>query len=126
MPARFLKSFGFGAVSVWTLKKLGGKLRPDASDKQSFPSGHTFASFSGASFLARRYGPKAGLPAFVAAGFVGYSRVHGQKHYLDDVIAGASLALFWNWRFTRAFSRNVDIEPLLLPAGYGIAIDASW
>ena len=67
---QFVKSFGFGFASVHLLKFANEKLRPDASNPKSFPSGHTFAAFSGASFLNRRYGPKYGIPAFVAAGFV--------------------------------------------------------
>jgi hypothetical protein len=36
---QFLKSFGFGTASVWALKEIAQKLRPDASNPNSFPSG---------------------------------------------------------------------------------------
>ena len=123
---QLLKSFGFGFVSVHALKQANDKLRPDASNPRSFPSGHTFAAFSGASFIHTRYGAKVGIPALVAAGFVGYSRIDGQKHFLDDVIAGASITLLWNWRFVDRFDERISIEPMLMPDGYGVMMRASW
>ena len=66
------------------------------------------------------------IPAFVAAGFVGYSRIDGQKHFLDDVIAGASIALLWNWRFVDRFGDNVQVNPIIGPDTYGVSVRASW
>jgi membrane-associated phospholipid phosphatase len=39
----------------------------------SFPSGHTSISFCSAEFIRKRYGWEFGLPAYVAATFIGYS-----------------------------------------------------
>jgi hypothetical protein len=37
------------------------------------------------------FGPKIGIPAYLAAGFIGASRLQSNKHYLSDVVAGAAL-----------------------------------
>ena len=63
----FLKDDINGRVSFWesllsstmitiSLKKTLYKKRPDASNYESFPSGHTTVAFSGASFITYRYG----------------------------------------------------------------------
>ncbi|HMO33909.1 MAG TPA: phosphatase PAP2 family protein [Lacibacter sp.] len=71
----------------------------------SFPSGHTttaFALFSLLAFSTRKYGWQ--LLFFMAAVFVGYSRIYLGQHFFKDVYAGAllgfacSLLLFWLFR----------------------------
>jgi undecaprenyl-diphosphatase len=53
----------------------------------SFPSGHTTASFAVATVLARRF-PSGAALFFVIAGFVGLSRVLRGSHFSTDVAAG--------------------------------------
>ena len=76
-----------------SLKFVVAKQRPASKSRDSFPSGHTAAAFSGASFLHRRYGPWYGVPAYALAGLTGYSRVNADKHFVDDVIVGASIGV---------------------------------
>ncbi len=57
-----------------------------------FPSGHEAFVMSGAAFLGERYGWKWGAPAYAAAGYVAYDRVHRNKHHLRDVLASAGLS----------------------------------
>jgi membrane-associated phospholipid phosphatase len=87
-----------GAI-VHLFKSTNDKYRPDGTDTKSFPSGHTAASFSGSSFILRRYGPKWGIPATVMAAYTGYSRVYAEKHFTDDVISGMSIAMMFTWLF---------------------------
>jgi len=61
-------------------------------DVFSFPSGHTAGAFVMASLLAFCY-PAAGIPAYVWAALVGFSRVALRVHYPTDVLAGAGLGL---------------------------------
>ncbi len=63
--------------------------RPNKSDWHSFPSDSAAVSFSAASYLQIRYGWAYGLPAYVLAAFVGYSRVEAKEHHWGDVAAGA-------------------------------------
>jgi membrane-associated phospholipid phosphatase len=65
--------------------------RPDHSNQHSFPSGHTTISFAAAAGLEQRYGWKVGVPAHLAAAFVGLARVEADKHYWHDVIVGAAI-----------------------------------
>lgn len=86
-------------LAIHGLKKGVGRRRPNDSSWNSFPSGHTGAAFSGAAFLQSRYGSAWGIPAYAAATFVGYSRMHGNRHFAGDVIAGAGIAFLTNQYF---------------------------
>ena len=52
----FYKAFAATSAATLILKRITNKKRPDGSDNYSFPSGHTSAAFSGASFIFKRYG----------------------------------------------------------------------
>ncbi len=95
---QFTKSFAATMVATQLLKHGLDETRPDGGGL-SFPSGHTSASFSGASFLHKRYGLNYGIPAYIAATFVGWSRVEANRHYPRDVVAGAALAIGINHYF---------------------------
>lgn len=86
--------------------------RPNGKSFNSFPSGHTSAAFSGASFLHHRYGIEYGLPAYLAATYVGYSRVYASKHWDIDVLAGAALAYTVSHFVTTEFNDpNLSVAP---------------
>ncbi len=84
-------SLGTTAAFTYLLKWTVGRERPDASDHESFPSGHTSASFALAASLDELYGHRVGLSAYLIAAAVAAQRIHGDKHWLTDVIAGAAL-----------------------------------
>jgi membrane-associated phospholipid phosphatase len=94
---QFAKAFGASWLTTYTLKYSYGKMRPNGTARNSFPSGHTMGAFAGAAFIDNRYGHKFGLPAYALAVFTGYSRVHSDWHFLDDVVAGASISMLWSW-----------------------------
>jgi membrane-associated phospholipid phosphatase len=73
------------------IKVAVGRERPNGEDNQSFPSGHTSNGFALAAVAERHYGWKLGVPACLLAGVVGASRIQQDKHYLSDVVAGATL-----------------------------------
>lgn len=79
-----------GGVTT-AVKYAVGRERPDASNHLSFPSGHTSTSFMWATVVSRHYGAKAAIPAYVAAVSVGASRLMSNKHFLSDVVAGATI-----------------------------------
>jgi membrane-associated phospholipid phosphatase len=73
------------------MKVLVGRERPDASNQASFPSGHASGTFATATVLQRHYGWKVGIPAYAVAGYVATSRLTEAKHYLSDVVFGATV-----------------------------------
>jgi membrane-associated phospholipid phosphatase len=48
-------SIGISTAIVVPTKKLTHQERPDGSNNQSFPSGHTALAFASAEFLRREY-----------------------------------------------------------------------
>ena len=67
-------------------------------DPNSFPSGHTSASFAAASAwcrtLPRRW---MGVTAVVLAALMGFSRLYVGVHFPSDVLAGVLVGLFCGW-----------------------------
>lgn len=120
-----LKQGGLAGVSsvalTFALKELIDKERPDRSDHKSFPSMHAAVSFTGAAFIQKRYGWKWGIPAYAAAGFVGWSRVYGKKHDWWDVVAGATMGVVSAYIFTKPFAKkyNLTIAPAAGPEHLG-------
>lgn len=58
----------------------------------SFPSGHTLASFEGATVLMIR-DKRLGIPALILAVLIAFSRLYLYVHYPSDVLAGAVLGI---------------------------------
>ena len=100
-------------TTVSILKVSVSKWRPNLSNNQSFPSGHTAGAFSGAAFLDMRYGWEFGLPAYALALFTGYSRVQAHKHFADDVISGMSIAILSSAMWTSPFGGRVKVRPII-------------
>jgi membrane-associated phospholipid phosphatase len=111
-----------GAVTI--LKHGVDRRRPDGG-RYSFPSGHTASAFLGATFLHRRYGLKYGAPAYVAAVFVGYSRIHTKRHWTTDVLAGAAVGIGANLVFTRR-KDTIVVMPVVEPGAVSCMIEFRW
>jgi membrane-associated phospholipid phosphatase len=91
--------------------KYGIDERRPNGGSQSFPSGHTSVSLSAAEFMRKRYGWEYGVPAYVAASFVAYSRVESGEHYLHDVVAGAGIGILSSYLFTKPYKTwNISME----------------
>lgn len=86
---------------TYGLKEAFPELRPDGSDRKSFPSGHTSMAFSAAASLYNRQGKSAGIPALAVATFVGVARVQADKHHWYDVVAGAAIGATAGFLITR-------------------------
>ena len=44
------------------------------------------------------------------AAFTGYIRLESKKHYTEDVIAGAGLAILSSWHFTSPYSKKYSFN----------------
>ena len=98
--------------------------RPDGGD-HSFPSGHTSIAFSSAEFIRERYGWNYGIPAYVVASFVGYSRVESKRHYTRDVVAGALIGMGSSLLFTEPY-KDWHIQPEVASSLYGMTFSHVW
>ena len=106
---QFAKSYGTTLGLTYALKYAINKPRPNgATDGHAFPSGHTSVAFSGASFVQRRYGWKYGIPAYVIAGYVAYSRIEGPNPRHDgwDVLGGAIVGVGSTYLFTTPYQQE--------------------
>ena len=84
------------AGTVNGLKYSVGRLRPDGSRYNSFPSGHTTTAFMTATMLHKEYGwrnPWFSIGGYTAAAVTGISRILNNKHWLSDVIAGGAIGI---------------------------------
>lgn len=81
-------------------KHITQRTRPDGSNSQSLPSGHTASGFATAGVLQRNFGWKVGVPAYAFAAYIGASRVDSSKHHISDVVLGAGIG----WLSARAVS----------------------
>jgi len=104
---QFYKSFGTTMAATYALKYSVNRTRPNGAP-YSFPSGHTSASFSSATYIHLRYGYKKAVLPYIAATFVGWSRVEANKHYVSDVLAGAALGAFSSYFFTERKNTRVN------------------
>ena len=105
--------------------KLAVREKAPNGDDHAFPSGHTSIAFAGASFLQRRYGWGYGAPAYLAAAFVGYSRVETDHHRFHDVLAGAAIGIVSNVIFTTPYG-DVSAAPILGHGSIGAVFRVSF
>ena len=121
-------AYSIGSAQAITLlgKALVDEERPDNSDNDSFPSGHTASAFSSATTLYRRYGWKTGVPAYALATLTGISRERARKHYWYDVVAGAAIGSATGWLFTDAFNDKVQLVPWVNSKGGGVTGSMRW
>lgn len=101
--ARIAISVTASAVASETIKLSLGRERPDESPNDadhfrplsghdSFPSGHTTVAFAAAAAIDRETGTRwLKWVVYPAAGCVGWSRVHDDRHWASDVLGGAIL-----------------------------------
>lgn len=84
------------ASIVNTTKHTVRELRPDGSNRRSFPSGHTATAFMCATMLHKEYGyisPWISIGGYAVATTTGVSRILNNKHWIADVMAGAGIGI---------------------------------
>lgn len=119
----------FFAGNLW-LKSVFARPRPCQIDTgiplliarpadYSFPSGHTLSAFLSATIIARWRG-RAGVPAFILAGLIAFSRLYLYVHFPSDILGGAILGILTGqlvfWAITALF-RRWDKYPFAAKAG---------
>jgi membrane-associated phospholipid phosphatase len=112
-----------GSVLGW--KVIFRRTRPDGGH-YSFPSAHAARTFAVASVLETLHGPAAGIPAFLIAALISFSRIDQNSHYLSDVVFGAAWGAALGWGTARYHSKLFKEKLVITPScagnpGIGIA-----
>ena len=89
-------AFKFSVISSLALQYATGTHRSDGSTFGSFfdsgfPSTPVATGFALAAVFDERFGWKAGIPAYLTAGLIGWSEVEQGQHKVSDVVFGAAL-----------------------------------
>lgn len=103
---QFTKGLALTVGVTYGLKLGINKQRPDMSNDNSFPSGHTSTVFHSAGYVHRRYGFKYAIPSYALAGFTAASRIDSKKHDILDVVTGAAIGLGSNLLFTTEYQQE--------------------
>lgn len=75
------------------LKNFLEEKRPDSGTEDSFPSGHTATAFMGAELVRSEYPLGYGIAAYTFAVGVAFLRTYNDRHWINDVIAGAGIGI---------------------------------
>lgn len=96
----------------------------------SFPSGHASGIFALASTIDTMYGHKIGIPLYMFAGFVGFSRISDNKHFLSDFLFGAALGTVVGRAVAKIHKKEDHCKLSILPysdgSGGGLMLTLSW
>lgn len=106
-------SYATFAALNHTMKFAFDEQRPNSMALNSFPSGHTGTVFVGAEFLRREYwhtNKFIAVGGYLCAAAVGYMRIYNNRHWFNDVLAGAALgymsASFAYWLYPKIFRKR--------------------
>lgn len=88
-----LRAIAVSTTITQVLKVSTHRLRPDGSTHNSFPSGHASDTFAVATALQRHLGWKYSVPGYMFASYVAASRLPAQRHWLSDVVFGATVGI---------------------------------
>ena len=125
-----------GALTGW-LKDGSNRMRPDGSDNESFPSGHSSLAFAFATLANRNLDSLDLLEDFrtplqigntVLASGVAWARVEAHKHHPSDILFGAALGHFLTAFIHDAFLNlpedgGFDFAVFSTGDGLGLALD---
>lgn len=88
-----LTAYAVIGVMVNGAKYTVRDMRPNGKKRNSFPSGHSAVAFVGAELVREEFGLKYGVPAYILATGVGFLRMYNEKHWINDVFAGAGVGI---------------------------------
>jgi hypothetical protein len=107
-------------IMVEPIKFASHRRRPDGSDHQSFPSGHSAITFAAATVVERHLGWKHSIAAYAIASYVAASRLHDNRHYLSDVVFGAAVGSIAGRTVTAHGRDTWTLAPAAMPGGVAI------
>jgi membrane-associated phospholipid phosphatase len=117
---------GLTVGTALALKQIVRERRPDHSDFKSFPSDTAALAFAPAAYLWDRYGWQYGTPAYLAGGFVAYSRVAADKHHYWDTLASAAIAIIYSDLVTTPYQPPIQFETNVTSKGAAVQLSYRW
>jgi hypothetical protein len=109
-----LESTSIAVVATEVLKTASHHQRPGSNnEKDSFPSGHTAASFALATVFSHEYNDKKYVApiTYGLATLTGLSRLNNDRHWASDVFAGALVGYFTAKQVIKLHeNQNADIK----------------
>ncbi len=108
-------------VLTTALKVSVDRRRPDGGS-HSFPSGHTSDTFATAAVIQSHFGWIAGAAGYAVAGFVGWSRIRSNHHFLSDVVFGAAVGTVSGRAVAGHRPRPWTVAPSLAPGGFAVIV----
>ncbi len=124
-------------TTVATMKTTTHIERPNGSNDNSFPSGHTATAFVGAHILFMEYkdvSPWIGIGGYTVATATATMRILNKKHWISDVVTGAGIGLLsaelgyillpvWHSVLgIKQKDKNLVILPIASPENMGMAL----
>lgn len=103
--ATYAVKYSLYFASPYAKDTLSFAKRPTSESYEAFPSGHTASAFAAVGFVAKRYGAKLGIAAFILAAAVGESRILLEKHTILQVICGGILGFLLSFFCASPFRR---------------------
>jgi hypothetical protein len=121
----YLMSNIFANGTVFAVKGWSHELRPDGSDYNSFPSGHTAEAFASAEFMRQEFkdvSPWYGVAGYAMATATGMLRMYNNKHWMSDVVAGAGVGIastklaYWLYPYVKhVLWKDRATGPIVMP-----------
>jgi len=121
MGMDLIRSVAIAELMTQSLKFSVNRTRPDGTAR-SFPSGHAADTFAFATALERHFDWKFAVPGYAFASYVAMSRLHDNKHYLSDVVAGSAVGIIAGRTVTRHGRENFPVSVTPLPGGGAITL----
>lgn len=136
----YVTSAAIMGVSTHFVKQGVGRMRPDGSGTNSFPSGHTASAFMAAEFLHQEYkdvNPWIGYAGYFVATATGTLRMYNNKHWFSDVVAGAGFGIastkiayliypYMKSLFTSKKEGNFTLMPFHQPGSTGLMLSGRF
>ncbi|AZZ35476.1 hypothetical protein CIK05_01225 [Bdellovibrio sp. qaytius] len=119
-----LKSTLYSSLVTEVLKETIREPRPgDQNDKASFPSAHATRAFAFAATVNELHGSSWGIPAYIMATGVAYSRMNDNRHYVHDVLAGAAIGASYGISIAQRYkNKTSNTDFAAIPTNDGLAL----
>lgn len=111
-----LKATLYASSVTQVLKVTVREQRPDhKNQRDSFPSGHSTIAFAFGGYIFEEHGWKWGVSALMTSIFAAGSRINDNRHYLHDVVAGATIGLAYGVGIGKLGKKKEKISYMLVP-----------